>query len=167
MAIHVHERNKEMVRLWDSGESLTSLATRYGISYQRVNQIINYIQNPSPCPNACDRNLPLEPPYGRCCSHCDAHHGPHTWQCDKRKGILRRYYAWFDGAVTAMVHRIEAVSAEQAADQLRVLYPQLTGAVLVVDSTSTSLSTNPFRSGKESKTGEDYLKLQRDRVRDV
>lgn len=145
MPIHVDERNDEMTQLRQEGVSIASLSAQYGISKQRVSQILKHHQDPTPCPNGCGRTLPLEPIYGRCCSHCDPSVTDifnHTWQCDKRKGVLRKYYAWFDSDEKATVHRIEAPSPEKAASQLRALYPDRQAAVLVVDSTSTSLSTN-------------------------
>lgn len=141
MTIRIERRNAEMVQLRQEGASIDSLVAQYGISHQRVSQILKHIQDSTPCPNGCDRTLPLEPVWGRCCSHCDPDIHNHTYYCDKRKGIKRKYYAWFDSDAEATVHRIEAVSAEKAAQILRVAFIGREAAVLVVDSSAASLQT--------------------------
>ncbi len=144
MTIHIEKRNAEMVRLWEDGSSMGSLVDKYGISQQRIHQILKHRQDLTLCPNGCDRTLPLEPVWGRCCSHCDPSVMDtfnHTYYCDKRKGVKRKYYAWFDSDAESTVHRIEAVSAEEAARLLRVMFMGRGAAVLVVDSSAASLQT--------------------------
>lgn len=132
-------RNREILVMHHSGVSLRTIAARYALSYQRIQQILDR-QAPRQCPNKCGHTLGWEPIYGRCCSRCgDSSPRPHTFYCDKRNGITREYFVWFDAQDASVLHRIDAVSPEAAASELRTAYPDRPSPVRVIDANTPVL----------------------------